>query len=395
MFKVIEGGVTAPRGFMSSGVCCGIKKRGKDLALIYSEAACNVAGVFTTNRVKAAPVLVTKERVSKGKARAVIVNSGSANCCTGSRGERDARKMAEITASGLGIAPGMVLVCSTGGIGRYLPMEKIVRGIPNAVRSLSPGGSIDAEEAILTTDLVTKSIAVEFKVGGEKVFMGGIAKGSGMIRPSMATMLAFITTDAAVSRPFMRRALKAAVDVSFNRITVDGDMSTNDTALLLANGAAGNARIAGGKHGKIFQDALTYVCKDLARKIVRDGEGATKFVTVRVEAAASEKAAVTAARAVAESPLVKTAIFGEDPNWGRIMSSIGASGVKFDCDNTAVSINGVSLVKSGARTKYDERKARAAMKKKEIIICVNLSSGKAVGEVWTCDFSHGYVEINI
>ncbi len=395
MHKVIPGSITAPKGFVAAGINCGIKQGRKDLALIYSEVLCVVAGVFTSNLVKAAPVLLTQKRIAKGMARAVIVNSGSANCCTGKRGEADALRMTELTAKELGINSNEVLVCSTGGIGKYLPMDEIADGIPRLVRKLSSKKFRDAAEAILTTDLVAKYVAVEFPVGRKKVKIGAMAKGSGMIRPNMATMLAFMTTDAVIRRSFMRKALRDAVNESFNRITVDGDMSTNDTVLILANGTAGNAEISEGKSGAKFQSALTSVCRTLARKIIEDGEGATKFVSVRVEKARSRKAAETAARAIAESPLVKTAIHGGNPNWGRIIAAIGSSGIRFSPEKVSVFINGLAVVKSGVRAKYDERKARAVMNGREIDIRVDLASGRSCEEIWTCDLSRKYVDINV
>jgi len=395
MYKNVSGGITAPQDFMAAGVNCGLKKRKKDLALIYSAVPCVVAGLFTKNRVKAAPVLVTQKRVSKGTAQAVIINSGNANCCTGKRGEADAIKMADMIAKELGISAKSVLVCSTGRIGEYVPVDKIAEGVPRLVKKLSKKEFKDAAEAILTTDLVTKHVAVEFLVGKRKVTIGAIAKGSGMIQPNIATMLVFIATDAVISRAFMHRALKRAVSKSFNRITVDGDMSTNDTVLILANGAAGNTEINVEKSGGKFQNALAFVCRSLARKIVEDGEGATKFITVRVERAKSKKDAEAVARAIANSPLVKTAIYGETPNWGRIMASIGSSGIKLNPAKTNVFINKLQFVKSGARAKYDEKIARAVMKGREINVRVDLASGRSAEEIWTCDFSRKYVDINV
>ena len=395
MYKIITGGITAPKDFMAAGIHCGIRKDKRDLALIYSTAPCDAVGVFTTNKVKAAPVLLTKKFVSKGKARAVIINSGNANCCTGKRGEADALRMCQLTAEALDIDYRKVLVCSTGKIGEYLPLDKIENGIPKLVKKLSTNGYRDAAEAILTTDLVTKHVAVELAVGKKTVRIGAIAKGSGMIQPNMATMLAFIATDAVVNRPFMRRALRTAVDESFHRITVDGDMSTNDTVLLLANSVAGNAEITERKSGGKFLEALTFVCRTLARKIVEDGEGATKFVRVRVEKASSKAAARKAARAIANSPLFKTAMYGEDPNWGRIMSSVGSSGITIEQRKVGVFINGLQVVRSGARSAYDRKKALAVMRRKEITVRVDLASGRSAEEIWTCDLSHKYVDINI
>lgn len=395
MFKEISGGINAPYGFKSAGINCGIKEGKKDLALIYSKAPCKIAGTFTKNRIKAAPVQLNIKRVAKGKGQAVIINTGNANCCTGKRGYDDAVKMAELTAKELGVPGETVLVCSTGIIGRYLPMDKIVAGIPVIAAKLSSENFMDAAEAIMTTDLVTKHIAVELNVGKKKVTIGAICKGSGMIQPNMATMLCFISTDALISLQFMKKALKTAVSQSFNCITVDGDMSTNDTVLLMANGLAGNEEISVRKYGKQFQEALNFVCRVLARKIVRDGEGATKFVSICVQNAKTTRDAEKAARAIANSPLVKTAIYGENPNWGRIMSSIGASGVLFEPSKVNISINRLQVVKSGGRAVYDDQDARAIMKQKEISIAADLAYGKAMAEIWTCDFSHKYVDINV
>lgn len=395
MFREITGGINAPKGFKSAGINCGIKQEKKDLALIFSEAPCNVAATFTSNIVKAAPVQYDQKIVAKGRAQAIIINTGNANCCTGKRGYNDAVKMAKLTAKELGISSEKVLVCSTGIIGRFLPMDKITAGIPIVARKLSSENFMDAAEAIMTTDLVTKHIAVEFGAGKTKVIIGAIAKGSGMIQPNMATMLCFIGTDAVVNPHFMRKALKEAVSQSFNRITVDGDMSTNDTVILMANGLAGNDEISAKKYGKLFVEALNFICRVLAQKIVRDGEGATKFITIHIKNAKTIKEADKAARMVANSPLVKTAIYGENPNWGRMMAALGASGALFSPGKVNIFIDRLQVVKSGIRAEYDEEDAREIMRKKEINILINLGVGRAESEIWTCDFSHKYVDINI
>lgn len=394
MFTKTRGGVTAPAGFKAAGISCGIKQRKNDLALIHSGIPCLAAGVFTTNCVKAAPVTLTSQRVARGKAQAVIINSGNANCCTGTKGMADAIEMAELTASALDISPSQTLVCSTGGIGKSLPMDCIREGIPKAVKKLSRGPG-DAAEAILTTDLASKQVAVRLNVGGKTVTIGAMAKGSGMIQPNMATMLAFITTDANTGLPFMRKALRRAVNESFNIISVDGDMSTNDTVLLMANGLAGNRKITASYSGAKFQEALTYVCRELARKIVLDGEGATKFVSVLVKEAPSRMAANAVARKIANSPLVKTAIYGQNPNWGRIMSSIGSAGVSLRQENVSVFINKLQVVKNGAKANFSPARARNEMKKKEISVTASLGAGEVSAEIWTCDFSHAYVDINV
>ncbi|MBI3583515.1 MAG: bifunctional glutamate N-acetyltransferase/amino-acid acetyltransferase ArgJ [Nitrospinae bacterium] len=396
--KEIKGGITAVRGIRASGISCGIKKTGKkDLALIVSEAEASAAGVFTENRVKAAPVILSQKNIKNGRARGVIVNSGNANACTGNTGYRHAGEMMNLTAKSLGVSPEKILVASTGVIGDPLPIEKIKKGIPVLVKKLSKAGGIDAAEAIMTTDIVPKITAVEYKYGRESIRIGGIAKGSGMIYPRLATMLAFITTDIAISPKLLNSALKESVDKSFNMITVDGDTSTNDTVLVLANGLAGNKMIANrnSKEFALFVEALNHVTTALSKMIVKDGEGATKFVEINVKKAKNFEDAKKIALSIANSNLVKTALFGEDPNWGRVVSAAGNSGVKFDPDKIRVSIGEVVVFKNGSGVKVDwERKVRGVMRERDITITLDLGIGHEDAKVWTTDLSYDYVKIN-
>jgi glutamate N-acetyltransferase / amino-acid N-acetyltransferase len=331
-FFEICGGVTSPRGFVAGSAFCGIKAANKskpDIALIYSREKSVAAATFTTNRVRAAPVRVSAAHFKSAEVRAIIANSGNANACTGVTGIEHAKRMAKAAAAALGLRERQVLVCSTGRIGVPLPIKKMEQTIAGLPKVLQTGGSLKAARAIMTSDTFPKEVAVEFEIGGKPVRIGGIAKGAGMIDPNMATMLCFITTDAAIGRKDLQRALLNAVQQSFNRITIDGDMSTNDTVLVLANGLAGHTRLKPSQPAfKIFQNALNYVTCHLARMIVEDGEGVTKFVEVNVKGAASLKDARVAAEAVANSTLVKCAWFGGDPNWGRIIDAIGYSGAR-------------------------------------------------------------------
>ncbi len=391
----MEEGVRYPLGFKSSGVACGIKKGGKkDLALIYSEAPAVVAGVFTRNKVKAPPVVLDMERVKGGCCRAIVINSGNANACTGGRGMRDADTMSAVAARSLGIDKESVLVSSTGVIGAFLPMGRIKSYIPAAVDTLSPCGWGGAAEAIMTTDTRSKLAVEEGRIGGKTVRILGIAKGAGMIAPDMATMLAFIVTDMAIGKFALRSALKSAVDVSFNRITVDGDSSTNDTVLLLANGLAGNGK-PGVKDGsfRVFKGMLERLCTRLAHMIVRDGEGATKFVEIEVGGARTESDAQRTARVIANSLLVKTAFFGEDANWGRIVAAVGRSGADIEPDKIGIYFDGVPVVRAGTAT-GKEGEVADIMKRKEIKLKVDLKLGKKSAVIWTTDLSYDYVRIN-
>jgi glutamate N-acetyltransferase/amino-acid N-acetyltransferase len=397
-WEFVSGGVTAPEGFLASGMAAEVRKRGRrDLALLYSEAPAAAAALFTQNQVQAAPVLVTREHLmqTEGQARAVVVNSGIANACTGERGLADARRMAEVAGEALKVPPQQVIVASTGVIGEYLPMEKIEAGIRKAALALSVDGGGAAAEAILTTDTTTKECAIRLPLGDKEVTVGGIAKGSGMIHPNMATMLAFITTDAAVEVPALQQALRWATDRSFNVITVDGDTSTNDMVVLLANGRAGNSPLtAGDPEFTLFRDALLAVCVELSKMIARDGEGASKLLEVRVKGAPGEAEARKIARAVAGSNLVKAAIFGEDANWGRVLSAAGACGVPFDPNLVDVFLGDLQVAARGKGLAFDEEKARSILAQREVTITLDLHSGDGRGTAWGCDLSFDYVRIN-
>ena len=391
----LEGGVTAPKGFRAAGVRCGIKKQGLDLAIIFSEVPAVCAGLFTTNAVKAAPVLVSTERARSGRAQAIVMNSGSANACTGRRGLEDARQMAALAADLLHIPPADVLVCSTGVIGSFLPMDRIKRGIADAVAALSTSGGADAARAIMTTDTRPKVAACEIEIAGKPIRIGGIAKGAGMVCPNVATMLAFITTDAAIDASVLRSSLARAAEGSFNSLTIDGDMSTNDSVIALANGLAGNRLIGGpGTDLGAFQSALDRVTMELAREMARDGEGATKLVEVVVRGAASYGDARAAAMTVANSPLVKTAIFGQDPNWGRVLAAAGRSGASLDQEKIDLYFGKVKIVENGAPLEVSANAARQPMLASEVIITLDLKLGEAEARVFTCDLSYDYVRIN-
>ena len=399
MFNAIAGGITAPKGFKASGVKAGIKKSGKeDVAIIYSEVPAAVAAVFTTNKMAAAPVQVSRRAVEKGQARAIVINSGCANACTGQQGMVDAQAMVHMTAGALGVADAEVLVASTGVIGQLLPMGKVAEGIREAARTLSNGGQghEQALQAIMTTDTFPKACAYQFVLGGKTVKIAGIAKGAGMIHPNMATMLSFVTTDAAVAPTVLKQALQDAVNLSFNMITVDGDTSTNDMLTVLANGQAGNAAIAeaAGTDYDVFFAALRKVCTELAQLVVRDGEGATKFLEITVKGAVDFAGAKQVAMSIAKSPLVKTAFFGQDPNWGRILCATGYSGAAVDPEKTSLNIGGVTIVTEGQGVEYDVAVLKQVMAAKDIVVTVDLGLGDASATVWTCDFSYEYVKIN-
>ena len=388
------GGVTTPNGYRASGSSAGIKAKGLDLALLVSDVPATAAAVFTTNRAPAAPILVSREhlRVSGGLARAIVVNSGCANACTGDEGLRAAREMAGDTAKLVNCSIAEVLVASTGVIGVALPIEKIRAALPAAFRDLAGDQGSAAARAIMTTDPFPKEAAAEVLLGGRAIRIGGMAKGSGMIEPMMATMLGFITTDADVPQPLLARALREAVDDSFNAITVDGECSTNDTVMLLANGVSGTS--VDEVTYRPFVQGLTAVCRELAIGIVRGGEGATKLVTVDVTGAASAADARRAAKAIANSLLVKTAIHGGDPNWGRLIAVAGRANVAFELSRAIVKIGTTTLFKNGRP--YDEASAEAAeyLKGTEISVSVDLGAGAASSRVWTCDLSAEYVRIN-
>ena len=375
--KIIKGGVTKPYGFKSSGVAAGIKKSGKlDLGLIYSETPATTAAVFTKNSVKAAPIIVTQKHVQNNRAQAIVVNSGNANCFTGKFGLVYVQKTTEIIAKLLNINRSDVLVASTGIIGKPLPYQKIEDAAPLLVKNLSVKGAKNIARAILTTDKTTKECTVQIKIGGKKVTIGSCAKGSGMIAPNMATMLAFITTDAAINGRLLKLALKEAVDESFNSITVDGSMSTNDMVSVMANGWAKNKTITqASKDFFEFSHALNYVCLDLAKKIVLDGEGATKFIEIQVMGAKDNKQAKAIALKIANCNLVKTAAYGSNPNWGRVSAAIGALGIS-------------------KLTEHNLKIAFSSFAKKQINITINLNIGLGKATVYTCDLSVEYIKIN-
>lgn len=397
MYNECPCGITGPKGFRASGVHSGIKKVKKDLALVFSTVPAHAAGVFTLNKVAAAPVVVDKLQLEQSKTcRAILVNSGNANACTGERGMNDAWAMVKSTAQALHIEQGEVLISSTGVIGQYLPMDKVYTGITEAEMMLDAEGHSAAAEAIMTTDRFSKELAVRVKIDDVDVTIGGMAKGSGMIAPNMATMLAFITTDAVISPELLRFTLKDATDHSFNRITVDGDTSTNDMVLVLANGEAANRPLTDKNDPafKIFYDAFEYLLTKLSKMIVLDGEGATKFIEIKVTGASSEEAAVQAARTIANSNLVKTAINGEDANWGRILCAVGYSGIDFVPEDVEIYFNDVPILGKSYAIDFSEADAKRALQQKEITIVVNLNQGVAEAAFWTCDLSKEYVAIN-
>ena len=405
--KEIEGGITAPCGFKASGVHCGIKRNSPDLALIFSKFEAIAAGMFTINKVKAAPVVISQKKLRRGKARAIVANSGNANACTGKKGFENANRMCKVAARELGIDPQEVLVASTGVIGEQLPIEKIEEGIKAAAKNLSSQGSLNAAQAIITTDKKIKQIAVETEIPGQgkkKVKIGAIAKGSGMIAPNLATMLCFITTDACITLDALKEALRIAVDKSFNQISVDGDMSTNDTVIALANGKAGNKTIKTWKRKPtlrikdenfdIFCKNLEYVCAYLAKEIVRDGEGATKIFEVKVEGAPFPKDARRIARKIATSNLVKTALAGASPNWGRIMAALGSAHTKVKLEKVDIIIEDIQVVKNGEAAGAPLSELRKRLLKNEISIVVKLNQGNCNSIFWGCDLTEKYVKIN-
>lgn len=394
--QVIPGGVAAPRGFLAAGVSAGIKyKEKKDIALIFSEVIASAAGLFTTNRVKAAPLLVTMPRVKNGVAQAILANSGNANACNGEQGLQDALAMAAEAARRLQIPPAYVLVGSTGVIGQPLPMEKVLPGIAAAAAGLSKDGGPAAAEAIMTTDTEPKEIAVRFSLGGKEATAGAIAKGAGMIHPNLATMLCFLTTDAAVSAKCLQDILRYAVERSFNMVTIDGDTSTNDMVLALANGRAGNPPITGeNEHYYILREKITRICVHLAKAIARDGEGATRLLEVQVINAPTENDARLAARAIARSNLVKTAVFGQDANWGRILCAAGYSGAEFDPHRVDIFLNGIQVARDGCALPFPEEAAVHALAAGTVQILLDLKTGPHRATAWGCDLTYDYVRIN-
>ena len=393
MANVIENGtITSPRGFIAGATAAGIKYEGRlDLGVVCSEVPANAAGMFTRNAVKSAPVLVSAPRVAHGAARAVVVNSGCANACTGERGLRDAEAMAALAATQLGLLPEEVLVASTGVIGTFMPIDRVAAGIAR-IRPDSRGGNAFAR-AIMTTDTTCKEIAVAAGASGGNFTIGAAAKGSGMIHPNMGTMLCFISTDANVELRFLTAALARCVDRSFNMVTVDGDTSPSDTIFVLANGLAGNA-LFDQTSGAVFEEALGHICEHLARTIAADGEGATKLLEVTVAHALSVEDARVAARTIASSPLVKAAINGADPNWGRVVCAAGRSGASMEPDRIGVTLSDVPVMSQGMPVPFDEDALRTRLKSDRVSIYIDLALGDGCATAWGCDLSHEYVTIN-
>ena len=402
-FKIIDGGVCAAKGFKASGVYCAIKEnptKKNDIALIVSDVMCNAAGVYTSNKVKGAPVVVTKKNLEKsgGKAKAVIVNSKNANTCNAD-GEEKAEKMCSLAADALGIKPEEVIVASTGVIGQVLPIEPIVKAVPQLVEKLSYTGNVEAATAIMTTDTVKKEYAVEFDIGGKVCHLGGMAKGSGMIHPNMATTLNFITTDCAVSAPMLQKALSEIVKITYNCLSVDGDQSTNDTCMLMSNGLAENAEIAAeGAEFDTFKAALYQVMANLTRMLAKDGEGATKLLTCICSSAPDLDTAIIVAKSVIRSPLFKCAMFGADANWGRVLCAIGYAEADFDINKVDVVLGSragrIAVCRNGAGVDFSEDEAKKILTEDEIEIYIELNAGDAKATAWGCDLTYDYVKIN-
>ncbi|MGL4773516.1 MAG: bifunctional glutamate N-acetyltransferase/amino-acid acetyltransferase ArgJ [Clostridium sp.] len=399
--EIIQGGVTSPKGFQASGIFCGLKKNTlkKDLALIFSEVPSIAAGVFTKNKVKGAPIYICKEHLSNKKARAIIVNSGNANTCNGEDGLSKAKKMASLQAKALKIKTDEVLVASTGVIGVPLNIDAIKDGIPLLTEKLNSNGGDDAANAIMTTDTFSKQCAIKINIDNKEVTIGGMAKGSGMIEPNMATMLSFITTDINISPSLLDSALKACVSLSFNRISVDGDSSTNDSVLILANGEAKNTLIEEkNSNYEIFEAALKELCVTLAKMVAKDGEGATKLIECVVNGVKSQEDGLAFSKSVINSSLVKTAIFGSDANWGRILCALGYANIDFDPSKVDVSfesqLGSIKVCENGASLPFDEGKAKEILLQNDIKIIIDLSQGDETVTTWGCDLSYEYVKIN-
>ena len=388
------GGVASPHGYLAAGISTGVKESGaKDLALVYSTRPANAAAVYTTNKVQGAPIAVDREHLADGRARAVILNSGNANVCNGDAGLDHARRMCSLAASELGLGTEEVLVCSTGVIGVPLPIGKIEAGIPRIVAALSDEGGAEAAEAIMTTDTVPKSCAVEVELASGTAVVGAMAKGAAMIAPNMATMLSVVTTDVAVHGGKLQELLSQAIRRTFNCITVDGDMSTSDTVILMANGGASPEEL-GERDGERLYEGIEHVCRQMAQEIARDAEGSSKLIAISVRGAATEAEARKVGLAVANSCLVKTAAFGNDPNWGRILCAMGYAGVDFDPGRARVSLCGTGIYGDGAGLAYDEAELSAAMQADEIAIDIDLAMGGAATQIFTCDLTYEYVRLN-
>ncbi len=402
-FKVVDGGVCAAKGFKASGLYCGIKEnptKKNDIALIVSDVMCNAAGVYTSNKVKGAPVIVTKKNLaaSGGKAKAVIVNSKNANTCNAD-GEAKADAMCRLVSDALGIKQEEVIVASTGVIGQILPLEPIEKAVPQLVEKLAYDGNVEAATAIMTTDTVKKEYAVEFEIGGKLCHLGGMAKGSGMIHPNMATTLNFITTDCAVSAPMLQKALSEIVKITYNCLSVDGDQSTNDTCMLMSNGLAENPEInAEGADFDTFKGALYQVMANLTRMLAKDGEGATKLLTCICSSAPDLDTAIIVAKSVIRSPLFKCAMFGADANWGRVLCAIGYAEAEFDINKVDVDLGSkagrIAVCRNGAGVDFSEDEAKKILTEDEIEIYIELNQGEAKATAWGCDLTYDYVKIN-
>ncbi len=399
-YEFINGSVTAAKGFKASGVHCGIRKNKtkKDIGLIFCEKKCTAAAVYTTNLVQSSPITITRKNLANGYAQAVIANSGNANTCNAD-GDKKAQEMCELTAKELGISADDVIVASTGVIGQILPIEPIADGIPELAKTLSADGATDVAEAIMTTDTVKKEVAVQTIIGGKTVKLGGISKGSGMIHPNMATMLCFVTTDAAISAEMIGKAVKTVADDTFNMISIDGDTSTNDMLSVMASGLAENTEItAEGEDYNTFVEALTAVCRELSKKMAKDGEGATKLLTCKVSGAKTVKDAKGVAKSVICSSLLKAAMFGADANWGRVLCAIGYSGCDVDVHKVDVSFASekgvIDVCKNGAGIEFSEEVAKEILLMDEITILVGLNDGESEAEAYGCDLTYEYVKIN-
>ncbi len=395
LFHEVVQGVTAPQGFRAGTVASGIKSDASihDLAILTSDVPCTAAGTFTTSTTRAAPVLVCQQRLQQGRAQAIIVNSGNANCSTGEQGLLNAYRMTEFAAEHIGIAKELILCSSTGIIGHQLPIEKIAIGVKRIELSKENGNAF--AQAIMTTDTHPKSLALEFQIEGRSVRLGGVTKGSGMIYPNMATMLCYVTTDAALAQDWLQNELRSAIADSFNMISVDGDMSTNDTCILFANGLAGNKPLnAQHPDADTFHAALRHLTQYLAREMACDGEGASKLMIVHVRGARDKADAIKAARSITLSPIWQCALAGGDPNWGRIIAALGASGCALDQHTFAIAIGNVQLVRNGLAATYEQEQARAAMAGDEVTITIDLHLGNGQATAWGCDLTHGYIDEN-
>lgn len=394
--KIERKSLVSPKGFTATGIHCGLKHKKKDLAVVISDVPASVAGVFTTNAIQAAPLKVTKDVVySTGKMQAILVNSGNANACTGKQGELDALAMQQLASERFGIAPNLIGVASTGVIGEPLPMAPIITGVANLEPNDELTGALDFAQAIMTTDTVMKTTSYATTIDGKEIIIAGVAKGSGMIEPNMATMLGFITTDATIESAELQAALASITDKTFNSITVDGDTSTNDMVLVLANGLAMNNTLnPAHPEWQTFMDALQMVAQDLAKLIAKDGEGATKLIEVNVTGAVSEEEARRVAKSVVGSPLVKTAVFGCDANWGRIIAAVGYSGATINPDTITIKLGDILVVENSEPVKFSEEQAMNYLKQHEINISVELNNGPGQGLAWGCDLTYDYVQIN-